>query len=871
MALHEIYTAQDLKDFRDLVNAGNLTESAILMNDIDLAGNDSDQWIPIASQASRQWPEYTGTFDGNGYKISGLYINRSTVLDEYGEPDYDIDDCAFIGQLVDEGIVKNLTLEGYILGGWWSVAGFVGELWGGKIINCINKVIITGPEDGDTLGGIAGCCGWGNTIPRNSEIANCTNDANVGIEIGSGAFGGIIGFGNGCSITNCINNGNVFGGSYAVAGISGDNNRSVIDNCVNTGNITGTFGTYDCEVAGIASYCDDESIISNCVNTGTITGLDYVAGITDRIRGDAQIKNCVNEGTIVCEGTYYGSICGELDIPITTTYGDDFSVSFTLNDGNIDMGTVYPNYKHYYEDVTPTGTIHEIYTAQDLIDFRDYVNAGHFTESAILMNDIDLNGSSSNQFWPTIAGYIIDSPYNGTYYNGTFDGNYHSISGIYIDDTLSHGYECVAFICLAGDQAIIKNLTLWGNVTLSGYLSAGFVSVGKGCNIINCVNNINITCSGSDIYVAGIVSSLFPPVSNKLPLILNCVNNGDINAPNGSGVSGIVCQVRQNNLNIINCVNTGRLTGYAYVAGIYAEDIGDYIIKSINIINCGNTGHIISNGTSWSPCAGIAISGHAYNCVNTGIIDGNEYLGGILCWGTAANCISTGLIRYHGTDNIGYGNIFAYVTNLNPSLNYNNYYLPIENPSDTIQGTNFGYVDSVTNTGVATVAGIIEIILRDGIDGPAIIPLATCHLYDDPGNTYYEILNSEYTNGATTVVMDNVSSNGDYPDNNFYLNTSCNRAGINKNTGNSIMTTIENAFETYTEGNAPNVASSIEDFRTNKKVITPKIYPDINTDITDITFSNWSVSDNTRARIENDTVVLLPPTVPKKEIIIDKL
>ena len=75
MALHEIYTAQDLKDFRDLVNAGNYSESAILMNDIDLAGNDTDQWIPIGTS-----DVYIGTFDGNGYAINGIYINKGLKL-----------------------------------------------------------------------------------------------------------------------------------------------------------------------------------------------------------------------------------------------------------------------------------------------------------------------------------------------------------------------------------------------------------------------------------------------------------------------------------------------------------------------------------------------------------------------------------------------------------------------------------------------------------------------------------------------------------------------------------------------------------------------------------------------------------------------
>ena len=334
MALHEIYTAQDLKDFRDLVNAGNYNLNAILMNDIDLQGNDLDQWEPIAINSD---VPFSGTFDGNGYTISGLYINRSTILDEYGEPDYDIDELAFISHAAG-AVIKNLILEGYILGGWYGVAGFVGELRGGKIINCINRVVLTGPEWVHCIGGIVGWCGWGN--PRNSEITNCTNDANIGIDIdGSGEFGGIIGFGNVCSITNCINNGDVFGGEYAVAGIAGVYYSANIINCVNNGDITGT----DEDVSGIANYLnrDTGDTISNCVNTGTITGVDYVAGITDRIRGDAQIKNCVNEGTIVCFGDNYGAITSELDISITTYPQNNYYLDTSCDRACLDKNDNY--------------------------------------------------------------------------------------------------------------------------------------------------------------------------------------------------------------------------------------------------------------------------------------------------------------------------------------------------------------------------------------------------------------------------------------------------------------------------------------------------------------------------------------------------
>ncbi|MFA6654016.1 MAG: hypothetical protein WCS93_06740, partial [Candidatus Delongbacteria bacterium] len=59
--------------------------------------------------------------------------------------------------------------------------------------------------------------------------------------------------------------------------------------------------------------------------------------------------------------------------------------------------------------------LYEIYTAQDLRRLRDEVNDGNYNLNAILMNDIDLEGTVDNQWIP------INAP------RGVFDGNGHTI------------------------------------------------------------------------------------------------------------------------------------------------------------------------------------------------------------------------------------------------------------------------------------------------------------------------------------------------------------------------------------------------------------------------------------------------------------
>ena len=68
-----IGTAQDLKDFASLVNAGNTTINGKLIAPIDLAGSELNQWTPIGTYS---YP-YNGTFDGQGFTISNLYYHQS--------------------------------------------------------------------------------------------------------------------------------------------------------------------------------------------------------------------------------------------------------------------------------------------------------------------------------------------------------------------------------------------------------------------------------------------------------------------------------------------------------------------------------------------------------------------------------------------------------------------------------------------------------------------------------------------------------------------------------------------------------------------------------------------------------------------------
>lgn len=72
MSTRTISTLEELKAFRDEVNAGNTFkgETIELANDIDLGG---EEWTPIGHY---EGGSFNGTFNGNGHTIKGLNIGN---------------------------------------------------------------------------------------------------------------------------------------------------------------------------------------------------------------------------------------------------------------------------------------------------------------------------------------------------------------------------------------------------------------------------------------------------------------------------------------------------------------------------------------------------------------------------------------------------------------------------------------------------------------------------------------------------------------------------------------------------------------------------------------------------------------------------
>ena len=158
-----------------------LGKSYALSSDIDLSNED---FTPI--------PVFSGTLDGQGHTIKGLSISEKSS------------DAGLIGLIGEQGVVKNLNIEGNIAPGGSKITagGVVGTNKG--IIDSVNFSGIL--KAYKTVGGIAGI---------NDDTGFILNSKNYAQVDGTKLVGGIAGINKGV-IISCENKGRIFGSKEVV-------------------------------------------------------------------------------------------------------------------------------------------------------------------------------------------------------------------------------------------------------------------------------------------------------------------------------------------------------------------------------------------------------------------------------------------------------------------------------------------------------------------------------------------------------------------------------------------------------------------------------------------------------------------------------
>ena len=262
-------------------------------------------WEPIG----RVGNDFSGIFDGDGYTVSGMYINTDTSLTEnYYECYYGL-----FGELT--GTVKNLNIENSYI--WVSgISANMGSVAGNitsedaKIENCSANVVIDCGSD--TCGGIVG-----NAFSGTIEDCVFTGTINSADGASFTNAGGIIGSGSTVSVSNCVNQGTVAVSDVA-GGIIGWFQSGTVSDCSNEGIVSGdrAGGVIGNLYLGDAVSEEEYAIVENCVNNGEVSGTAQGGGISATVSNDSgscavNISGCENNGVVSCDEIVAG-IIGEI-------------------------------------------------------------------------------------------------------------------------------------------------------------------------------------------------------------------------------------------------------------------------------------------------------------------------------------------------------------------------------------------------------------------------------------------------------------------------------------------------------------------------------------------------------------------------------
>ena len=285
-----------------------------------------------------------------------------------------------------------------------------------------------------------------------------------------------------------------------------------------------------------------------------------------------------------------------------------------------------------------------INSREGLANLANEVNNGDNKSGKIiyLTSDLDLGGkfdSDGNALDGNISWTPIGTENNP--FSGTFDGNGHIISNMYVNankitgmfNYISHGYlknlgiessyvytsnEASAALVGTIEYGIVSNA--YSDAILKGTgSSAGMISLLTISKLKNCYNKANIT-SDYKQFTAGLVGYAV----NNMSLIKNCYNYGNvIGGPESGGIIGGL-QGR-----IENTYNLGEVHGSLNAGGIVGQVFAS---TTPTLINNYNSGKISSGG---------GIVGNIFNGSNQ-VIKNNYFLSTTATYGINAEKSNNG-------------------------------------------------------------------------------------------------------------------------------------------------------------------------------------------------------------------------------------
>ncbi len=490
----EIGTAEQLCKFRDSVNHSTPFKNANAILTADIVFNEGvlNADYGLNSSSFKEWEpidNFDGIFDGQGYTIFGLYNTRGNTMD-----------ATFAVALTENGIIRNLNIADSYIAGTYTVGGLVSECKG--------------------------------------KIENCSFDGFIYSKEGESEVGGLVGYSTGkASIINCFSLARIHATSGVVAGIVGSDINTYIENCYFAGkfvNCNASVKAYTIAQNGVkCKNCYYNSDISQGLDPFSSQGKKEIFGKTTaqfssgelvQYLGEAYGQTIGKDATPVINGpeVFYGHkdcLSTKKDYGNEVRYEKPTDNHLSMNDNGF-----CGHCKRPQEGALNENGVYEIANIGQLCWLSNEVNSGNNSINAVLVADVALNSNVLTEDGMLNRGiFTLWTPIGNTSsaYNGVFDGNGHSVSGLYYSDV--NGL-CVGLFGCVGANGIVLNLTVSDSYLL-GKNAVGAIAGYSAGAISNCVNESSVIGSAAVNAFAGLNDGT----------VENCTNNGWVTFDDSQG------------------------------------------------------------------------------------------------------------------------------------------------------------------------------------------------------------------------------------------------------------------------------------------------------------------------------------------------
>jgi len=616
-------------------------------------------WKGIGKYIPSHVINFAGNFDGQGHTISGIYryqdateVSNSNVY------------AGFFNRVQAGAQIKGFTLENSYFEGANATGGeYIGAIAGYEVgasyenISVKETVTVKG-----CLNNAGGFVGQTSTTTKIS-FKNCEFKGTVSAPKQVGGFIGMAPTTGKIYFENCFAGGSVSATlsntqANTASGFCGKVSSPVIfmENCVSVSTVkrkdNASVGFVGSAGGGSISY---NNAYTTAASRTAVSVDDSSKKITATARGNTSIKSNYKASDFQGENAFINTALDfknvwtvvEGDYPQLRLFADVVQDEPQINrlhltNGDSSWLALYDGTKenpYILKDAEDLYGLAKLSKGTDIIDSDKDGNLDTFAGKLfdgkyfVLANDIAVNYDNDNETnrltWPAIGGQLDST----VAFKGSFDGQGHTISGIYFNSAT--GENAGLFACVANSSA---GANVIGNFTIENSSYLGLKQIGavagvayggnypnirvaddvtiKGTRVIGGIigralpvgeisleqcsfeGNVEATATADGGYAGGLIGWLYRSSNPSPAYVSNCLVKGTIK--NGHTYSGGVCGYVQKSHKIIveNTLSVSEYTTGSYTGGVVGMNAGEKaagttetIMKNVYTTNKNSLGY----------------------------------------------------------------------------------------------------------------------------------------------------------------------------------------------------------------------------------------------------------------------------------------